>query len=440
MPRSSLVFLIALALVSPAVAADQPKKPSIVFILCDDLGYGDLGCFGHKIIKTPHLDKLAAGGLRMTSFYSPSPVCSPSRAGYLTGRNPNRAGIRDWIPLNSGIYLKKTDPSVAKLLKAGGYRTAHVGKWHLNSKMDGTEPTPGDHGFDHWFSTQNNAAPTHQNPVNFIRNGKKVGKLTGNSSTLIVDEAIRWLGSIKDEPFVLFVWFHAPHEPVATPEAWTKKYSDIKEPTKRTYYGSVSLMDHEVGRLLKHLDDKKKRDNTLVFFTSDNGPETLNRYKGAQRSHGSPGPLRGMKLHMHEAGYRVPAILSWPGKTKAGTVTSEAIGGVDLLPTLLEAAGIEPGASVKFDGTSFLPVLQGKSITRKVPLYWQYDRAISKPYVASVRIGAYKLLADAKLKKLALFDLEKDIGEKMDLAEKEPRRVKTLADALGKMYRDINGK
>src|SRR5262245_8162959 len=216
MPRT---LLAAVAFLAFPVALSA--KPNIVFFLCDDLGYVDLGCFASKVIKTPHLDNLAASGIRLTHCYSPSPVCSPSRAGFLTGRNPNRLGIRDWIPLNSGVKLNKDEISAAKLLQAAGYRTGHVGKWHLNSKMDGSEPTPGDHGFDHWFATQNNAIPSHENPTNFVRNGKPAGKLTGNSSTLIVDEALRFLDATRDQPFALFVWFHAPHEPVATPAEWT---------------------------------------------------------------------------------------------------------------------------------------------------------------------------------------------------------------------------
>src|SRR5438105_1231722 len=221
--RTLTLALFALLPLSTAYAADQ-QRPNFVLILCDDLGYGDLGCFASPIIKTPHLDKLAADGVKLTHCYSSSPVCSPSRAGFLTGRNPNRLGIRDWIPLNSGIFLSKDEITVARLLKGNGYRTGHVGKWHLNSKFNGTEPTPGDHGFDHWFSTQNNAAPSHQDPVNFVSDGAPVGPRRGNSSTLIADEAIRWMRSREKKPFALFVWFHAPHEPVDTPPEYTGLY------------------------------------------------------------------------------------------------------------------------------------------------------------------------------------------------------------------------
>ncbi len=440
MHSSILAAMSFLALTPLAALAAETKaaKPNIVFILCDDLGYGDLGCFGSKIIKTPNLDRLAAGGLKLTACYAGAPVCSPSRAALMTGRNPNRGGIRDWIPANSGIFLKKDELTIATLLKSAGYKTGFSGKWHLNSKMDGSEPTPGDHGFDHWFATQNNAAPTHENPINFVRNGKQVGKLEGNSSTLIVEEGIQFVRSVKDQPFALFVWFHAPHEVVATPEAYTKLYADVDDPTKRTYYGSVTLVDHEVGRLLKTLDDLKLRDHTLVMFTSDNGPETLNRYRTANHSHGSPGPFKGMKLHMTEAGYRVPGILHWPGKTKPGQVCDEPVCGVDVLPTLCELAGVKAPGDRPIDGASFLPILAGKPIERKTPLYWQYDRAISKPWQVTLRQGPWKLLADAKLEQFALYHLLDDPGETKDLAQAQPERVKAMAAEMKRLHAEIN--
>jgi arylsulfatase A len=440
--RAILVLLLWILVFTrfPVSAAEtrEPSKPNIVYILCDDLGYGDLGCFASPIIKTPHLDRLAREGMRLTHCYAAAPVCSPSRAGIITGRNPNRYGIRDWIPANSGIYLKQDEMSVARLLKSAGYRTALVGKWHLNSKMDGSEPTPGDHGFDHWFATQNNANPSHENPTNFVRNGKPVGPLQGNSSTLIVDEAIRFLRSVQARPFLLFVWFHAPHEPVATPEQYTRLYASIDDPTKRIYYGSVTLVDHEVDRLLRALDDLHVRDNTLVMFTSDNGPETLRRYKGAERSHGSAGPLRGMKLHIHEGGYRVPGIISWPGKVQPGRVCAEPVCGVDVLPTLCALAGVKAPEDRPIDGASMLPIFEGKPIVRRTPLYWQYDRAISTPWQLSLREGSWKLLADGKLQKFELYNLADDTGESRDQAESQPGRVKAMAAAMRRLHGQIN--
>ena len=419
-------------------AADPAPRPNLLILLTDDQGYGDAAFQGHPVLKTPHLDKLAASGLKLTQCYASAPVCSPSRAGLMSGQHPYRHAIRDWIPPNSGIFLPKTAPSLPRLLKSAGYRTAHVGKWHLNSKMDGTEPTPGHLGFDHWFSTQNNAAPSHENPNNFVRNGKKVGLLKGNSSHLIVDEAIDWLKTGKaEQPFVLFVWFHAPHEPVAVTEKWTTPYAAQEPEDRRQYLGSITCLDDAIGRLLGELDRTKRRDNTLIFFSSDNGPETLKRYKGAHRSYGTPGKLRGMKLHLTEGGIRVPGLLSWPGKIKPGT-SAVPVCNVDLLPTACDLAGVKlPEAPL--DGTSLLPLIEGKAIKRTVPLYWQYDRALGG-FTSAVREGDWKLLADAKRDKLSLYHLGDDPAESRDLARDKPDELARLRKLLDERRTAINGR
>ena len=178
------------------------KKPNVVVILCDDLGYGDLECYGSEHIKTPHLNQMAKEGIRFTSFYSTAPVCSPSRVGLLTGRSPNRAGVYDWIPpgnrvkpdLRHMVHMRKNEVTVAQLLKKAGYATAVSGKWHCNAKFNSAEQAqPGDAGFDHWFATHNNASPSHANPKNFVRNGKAVGPLKGYSCQLVADEAVSWM-------------------------------------------------------------------------------------------------------------------------------------------------------------------------------------------------------------------------------------------------------
>ncbi len=413
-----------------AVAA----KTNFLIILCDDLGYGDLGCFGHKAIKTPCLDRLADEGMRLTNCYASAPVCSPSRAGMLTGRTPYRCGIYDWIPENSPVHLRRSEVTVASLLKSAGYATCHVGKWHCNGKFNSPEqPQPGDHGFDYWFSTQNNALPSHRNPVNFARNGAEVGPLQGYSSTLIVEEAIRWLkGREAGKPFCLFVWFHSPHEPVATAENFVKMYPQATRPEEAIYWGNVTQMDHETGRLLKTLDDLKLRENTLVLFTSDNGPE----YR-AKHSFGLAGPLRGKKLHMYEGGIREPGIIRFPGKTRPGQVCDEPVINLDLLPTLCEIAGVKSPADRRIDGSSFLPIFDGKPIVRKRPLYWQYDLAQGGPKIA-IRDGDWKLLAMADMKTFELYNLKSDPAESDNQAAKEPDRVKAMAETMTELYREIN--
>jgi len=433
----AVLCLVAAAMLwsRPAPAAE---KPNIVVLLCDDLGYGDLSCFAHPTIATPHLDRLARQGMKLTHCYSAAPVCSPSRAGLMTGRNPNRLGIRDWIPANSGIYLRPGEVTIAQLLKQAGYRTCHAGKWHLNSKIDGSERTPGDAGFDHWLYTQNNAAPSHLDPTNFIRNGKPAGKLEGPSAHVVVAEAIQFLETNAGKPFFLNLWFHESHEPVAAADEFLKLYPKEENLDRRHYYGDVSQMDAAVGKLLKYLDEHNLRENTFIFFSSDNGPETLNRYKTAHRSYGSPGPLRGMKLHVTEAGYRVPGILCWPARVKAGTVSSEPVCNTDLLPTLCALAGVKPPADRALDGADLTPLFDGKPVPRRQPLYWQYDFAISRPWVVALRDGPWKLLANAELDRFALYNVVEDEAESTDVAAKHPERVKQLVAVMKRLHEEIN--
>ncbi len=370
-------------------------RPNFLVILCDDLGYGDLGCYGNKTIRTPHLDKLASQGIRLTDCYSASPLCSPARAGLLTGRTPSRAGIYSWIAEGNPMHLMREEKTIATLLKSANYDTCHVGKWHLNGKFNHPDQTqPGDHGFDHWFATQNNASPTHRNPKNFVRNGKPVGEQNGFSCQLVADEAINWLEEHKDRenPFFMFVCFHEPHEPVDSPDDVVSTYPDAIKKGEALYYANVSNMDSAVGRLMKKLDELNIDEETLVVFTSDNGPETLNRYKSAWRSHGSPGPLRGMKLHVYEGGIRVPGIIRWPGKVKSGQISAVPVSGVDFLPTFCEIADVEIPDGKKIDGSSIKNLLNEEPVKRLQPLFWHYFGGTGNRQVA-LRDGDWKIVA-----------------------------------------------
>jgi len=440
----SLSLFLAFSAAAAAAAASAPR-PNIIVLLCDDLGYGDLSCFAHPDIHTPNLDQLARDGVKFTDCYSASPVCSPSRAGLMTGRNPNRLGIRDWIPPQSGIFLRPGEITVAQLLKKAGYHTLHAGKWHLNSRTDGSERTPGEAGFDHWLYTQNNAAPSHLNPRNFIRNGTPAGALTGPSSHIVVAEATRWLDTTRAAqsagapaaPFFLNLWFHETHEPVAATEEFLAQYPHETNLDRRHYLANASQMDAAVGQLLRYLDDHGLRENTFIFFSSDNGPETLNRYRGAQRSHGSPGPLRGMKLHVTEAGYRVPGIIRWPGHAQPGTTSAEPICSLDFLPTACALAGIAPPADRALDGGSLLPVFSGKSVIRPHPLYWQYDFALNEPQTLALREGPWKLLATATLDQVELYNLASDVAEKRNIAANHPERVKAMVATMRALRTEI---
>lgn len=431
---SLLSVLLIVAGSDPVAAAG---KPNIVVLLCDDLGYGDLGCFAHSEARTPNLDKLAEQGVRLTHCYSAAPVCSPSRAGLMTGRIPNRLGIRDWIPPNSGVFLRPQETTLAQLLQKSGYRTLHAGKWHLNSKTDGSERTPGEAGFDHWLYTQNNAAPGHLDPTNFIRNGKRVGPLTGPSSHIVVAEAMKFLEAEFDKPFFLNLWFHETHEPVVAADRFLELYPKEANLDRRHYLGDISQMDAAVGTLMKFLDDRKLAENTIIFFSSDNGPETLKRYPKGTRSYGSPGPLRGMKLHVSEGGYRVPGILRWPGRVKPGTRSEEPVCSVDLLPTLCAAAGVEMPKGLQLDGTDIAPLFDGKALTRPHALYWQYDLALGPPWKVALRDGPWKLLGNAELDRFALYNLAQHGSEATDRSTSELDRVKAMAAEMKRIHASV---
>ncbi|MEE3369252.1 MAG: sulfatase-like hydrolase/transferase, partial [Planctomycetota bacterium] len=337
------------------------QRPNFVIVLCDDLGYGDLACYGHKVIQTPHLNRFAKEGLKLTSCYAAAPNCSPSRTGLMTGRTPMRVGIHNWIPVLSPMHVRKREITVATLLRQAGYATCLLGKWHLNGRFNlPGQPQPSDHGFDHWFATQNNALPSHENPDNFVRNGKPVGKLEGFSAQLVTDEAVGWLTKLRDKekPFFLFVSYHEPHDPIASAPRFTKRYSDEGQRSRyqpgisslAAHHGNVTQMDDAFGRLMKAIDEQNLRENTMVFFTSDNGPAIIKSHP-----HGSAGPLRGKKGVVYEGGIRVPGIIRWPGHITPETVSNVPLSGVDLLPTLCEIVGVDPPQDRAIDGTSFLP-------------------------------------------------------------------------------------
>lgn len=429
---------------------------NFLVILADDLGYGDLGCYGNPVIQSPRIDALASEGLRFTDAYSGSPVCSPSRACLLTGRFAQRVGIHNWIGYGSPMHLRRSELTIATLLKRAGYATCHVGKWHLNGSLtDPDQPDPGDHGFDYWFATQNNALPSHKNPDNFVRNGKPVGKLTGYAGLLVAGEAIHWLKNVwdKERPFFLYVCFHEPHEPIATAPRFQQLYRMFPEPARREHHGNITQLDFAVGMLLDALRDLGQEDNTFVYFTSDNGPAIT-----AAHPYGSAGPLRAKKAHLYEGGIRVPGIVRWPGHVRPGTTTSVPVGVVDLLPTICDIAGVPLPKDRKIDGTSMLPVFAGKALERNTPLYWQLNPARSVPKVA-MRVGDWKILAGidaepmplaadirardqeaikkAPLKGFELYNLREDPGETHDLKEVHPEVFQRLRARLEELYKEI---
>ncbi len=473
MKKTTIIFLILqLAISFNTFVLPQENRPNIVVILCDDLGYGDLACYGHPHIKTPNLDNMAAQGMRFTDFYSSAPVCSPSRVGLLTGRSPNRAGVYDWIPparepkpdAREQVHMQSREITIPMLLKQAGYATAMAGKWHCNSIFNSEEqPQPDDAGFDHWLGTQNNAHPSHANPENFVRNGNDVGEIKGYSCQIVADEGIRWMENHQqgnpDQPFFLYLAFHEPHEPVASPPELTNRYINFARNEKEaTYFANVENIDLAVGKVLKALKNQSIDNNTLVIFTADNGPETLNRYPNASYSYGSPDPLRGMKLWTTEAGFRVAGIMYWPKQIKPGQVIKQPVSALDFLPTFCELAGKALPENIEFDGTSFLQVLKGEKINREKPLIWAYYNALNEHQVA-MRDGNWKVLAKLDLQKkyqnlndrnipeirsakftdFEVYKVSEDLHEDQDLSTDNSSSIKKLKKKLKRNYKELLG-
>ncbi|MDA1229269.1 MAG: sulfatase-like hydrolase/transferase [Planctomycetota bacterium] len=470
-----LVVLFAVVVSVPLTAAAD-TRPNVIIVLCDDLGFGDLSCYGHPYIQTPNLDRLATDGIRFTNFYSAAPVCSPSRVGLLTGRSPNRAGVYDWIPESKPggdaksdardlVHMQRHEVTLPQILQEAGYATCMAGKWHCNSVFNNAaQPQPGDAGFDHWMATQNNAAPSHENPRNFVRNGQPIGEATGFSCQVVVDEATAWLkrqtSGHPEQPFFMYLAFHEPHEPVASPSELVEKYLPVSVNAEQAqFFANVHNVDLAVGRLIEQLTQLNIHDNTLIVFSSDNGPETLLRYKSAGRSWGRAGILRGVKLHTHDGGYHVAGIMNWPAGIKNSHTDQNVASSLDLLPTVAELAGARLSENRSLDGISLVPLLKsGDMPERTKPLVWTYYNAINDARVA-MRFGPWKVLArlnsgrfpryenltpqrlkeaqEAMLTDFEIYKVSEDPGESLNLAGRGLENENQLKQQLETEYRSL---
>ena len=437
---------------------DSSTTPNILIILADDLGYGDLGCYGNKIISTPYLDQLAEEGMRLTDCYASAPMCSPSRAGLLTGRSPYRMGIYDWIAPDSSMYLPTSEITIASLLGNTGYATSHIGKWHLNGKFNTNEqPQPNDHGFDYWLSTQYSSR--HLNPDGFVRNGVEEDSIAGYSCQIVADETIKWLTEIRDKnkPFFQFVCFHETHEPIFSPPELVKKYEQYGN--KAEYYANVENMDKAVGRIMEALDNLGLSENTFVFFTSDNGPAEYTPKGYFNKSHGSAGLLRGYKRHMFEGGLRVPGIIRWPGYTKPGQIQEQPISNLDLLPTLCKITGVEKPTDRIIDGSDLSPIFEEKKIERETPLHWHFYDPWGGPQsllrIDNWILGAQWNLGDfhkrgrfvpqteiamikqSKLIDFSLYNIRSDIHQDQNIGTQHPERFELMQGILKQLHRSV---
>lgn len=459
MPPARFAGLFLAFLVLSACFSSAAERPNILLIVSDDQGYNDLGSFGSEDIKTPHLDALAAGGVRLTSFYVSWPACTPSRGSLLTGRYPQRNGTYDMYRNEAPDYgykypadqyritferiggMDTREVLLPKALKAGGYRSGIYGKWDLGIHK---RFLPQARGFDDFYGFVNTGIDyyTHERygVPSMFRNNQLTEEDKGvYCTTLFHREAMRFLKeSPADEPFFLYVPYNAPHNSsaldpeirsgVQAPDEWKAIYPEPKEPQyvtkdyryaknarvptsqtkRRDYMAAVSCMDDSIGGLLEAIDRRGDRDNTIVIFFSDNGGSG-----GAINA-----PLRGGKGRMFEGGIRVPFIARWPERIAPGGVVDEFVTSIDLFPTLCAAAGVPLPEGVVYDGFDMLPVMQGKAASPRQEMFWQRrgDKA--------ARVGNWKWV-DSEAG-AGLFDLASDIGEKTDLSEKRPEVLKRL--------------
>ena len=453
----ALFTLFLTPLIAQVNNFDHPPttSPNIVILLADDLGYGDLACYGNKEIRTPNLDQLAKEGMLFTDCYASAPMCSPSRAGLLTGRIPNRTGIYDWIAPDSTHYLHQNELTIATVLKENGYATSLFGKWHLNGTMGtDTQTQPDDHGFEYYFATQYSA--NHLTPMGFYRNGKKLYQQHGYSCDIVTNDAIRWLKTEwdKNKPFFQYIAFHEVHEPIASPPDLLEEYCASGK--KMLYYANVTNLDRAIGNYMAELDDMGLTQNTLIFFTSDNGPAAWsNGY--FERSYGVTGPLKGRKRYLWEGGIRVPGIIRWPSRVIAGEINSTPISNVDLFPTISHIAGINIPEDVNIDGSDITPVLYGKSFERKIPLSWHFYAPIDGPN-SVLREGDWIITAcwdggeytrgrfrntyvedikSAELTDFELYNIKEDIGQDKDLKSAYPKIFVQLKEKLITVHKDV---
>lgn len=442
-PTTLFIFLTLSLQTGAQCLADQPN---LLFIYVDDLGFGDLGSYGHPVIETPNIDALAQEGMTFTNYYAPSALCSPSRAGVLTGRTPYRTGIKSWIPESSGVYLKDEEITLAEVLKEQGYATALIGKWHLNSDLGSEdEPQPTDQGFDYFYGHNAFQIPTNRNPVNIYRDRELLPPQEGYTAQLYVDEAIGWLEHKGDShPFFLFLSMAEPHTPIENPREYNEIYSRFTNgpvvpipsglpeiPADKLtprgpgeYYANITYMDAQLGRLLQWLDRNDLADNTVVVFTSDNGPVTsawLAWYE--VNAYGSTGGYRGRKHYLYEGGIKVPAIIRYPAMVEAGSISDELVIGTDLFVTLAHLGGGTIPTDRPIDGIDVRVALSGGNLEPRT-VFWALDSVSDLEF--AVRKGDWKLFIDREGSPRDLYNLAMDPLEFFDVSEKNPDVVADL--------------
>ena len=460
--RASLLTLLLTSIGFSLLTHAEDTRPNIILCMADDHGWADVGYQNHPFAQTPQLDAMAAEGIVFDRWYAAAPVCSPTRGSCLTGRHPYRYGI---YFANVG-HLKSEETTLAEVVKGVGYTTGHFGKWHLgtltkttpDANRGGTEKgrphyaPPWENGFDVCFSTESKV-PTFdpmKNPAPISREAKRnvplggyygtaywIGPeqrvpdedLDGDDSRLIMDRALTFIEQAagNDTPFLAVIWFHAPHTPVVADQAHRDLYPNHPHGLYgQHYHGCISAMDDQIGRLRRRLQELKISDNTMLWYSSDNGPES-NATKGA----GSAAPFRGRKRSLYEGGVRVPGLLVWPRQIKSPRSTDIPCVSSDYFPTILDTLNL-PLPNRPYDGTSLLPLIRGERLRRSQPICFQSRN------MATIHGEGFKLVsltstdADQTNTQLELYDLERDPAESHNLAAEHPETVERLNKQLNR--------
>lgn len=444
MRKQGLIYLFTLAVwvlwwIEPSFSATVADRPNIIFILADDLGYGDVGFNGQEFIRTPRLDRLAEEGIVFTQHYAGSTVCMPSRCCLLTGKHTGHATVRGnprQTAIGKPVNIGPDDVTVAEELSRAGYRTAIIGKWGLAEGGD-DQGLPTRNGFDFFYGYRNHGDAHHYYPKKLWRNeqpfelaGNNTKKKRGKySHDLVSSEALKWIESSCKQPFFLYLAYTIPHLELTVPADSKRPYEKLHWPRRKmydghyhndpegnvTYAGMISRMDRDIGRLVDLLQQQGITENTLVIFSSDNGPE----YERKDRFFNSNGDLRGGKRDLYEGGIRVPMVAWWPGQIKPGTRSDHLSAFWDFLPTACEAAGIAP-TDDEIDGISYLPTLLGETDRQQQHdyLYWEFKE--QEGSIQAIRKDNWKAIRRFT-KPLRLFDLSSDFEEFSDVAADYPK-------------------
>lgn len=422
--------------------ADGPG-PNIIFVFADDMGFGDLGCYGNRKIKTPALDKMAEEGLLFTNFTTSSPVCTPSRIGIMTSHYPARHQMHyalgkqeDNERFKMPNYLDPEVITLTKLFQKSGYVTGHFGKWHLGSTPDA--PVPMEYGIDE-------SSTFSSTDRNQIYDGTPPAERTGK----LMDVTIDFIERNQDKPFYINCWLYDPHVVLAPSEEQLAEYPEFRARAKgftgttQVYYAVITNIDRHMGRLLDKLEELELSENTLVVFSSDNGPSPIWGIGSAHSGAGDVGPLRGCKASLYEGGIRVPFIARWPGHVPAGKVDdTSVISGVDLLPTFCSLAGIEVPGEVQADGEDMSRALLGTPGQRSKPLMWQYrfgpwGRHLQKSPALAMRYGDWKLMMNPDGSRTELYNLTENPCEVDNLANEYPEIVEQMSEKLLEWHNDL---